>query len=556
MRVGVVRESHEGERRVAGTPESVVKLLKLDFEVVVERGAGTEAGFFDEAYEEAGATLVDREHAWASDIVLRVQPPQCGSAADDGGDGAPDEVALMRPGATLMGFLQPDLHPGVLEALAARGVNVIAMEKVPRITRAQSMDALSSMANIAGYRSVIEAAQRFGSFFTPQFTAAGKVPPARVLIIGAGVAGLAAIGAARSLGAMVKAFDTRSAVKEQVESMGAEFLTVQIQEEGEGVGGYAKTMSKAFIEAELALFRSNAPELDIVITTALIPGKRAPTLWTKDMVEAMKPGSVIVDLAASQGGNCELTEPGSRVVHQGVHVVGYTDLTSRMPTTASKLFAANCVNLLGEYGGGSTFGFDLHDEIVRGSLVLRDGKVPELPDLEPADPLHNELPGTKKRRQTGQVPAAKPPPAPKPAPEPTAPANPAAPAKKEGGGLTGAIVTAAALLLAWGAMKLGGSDMVAEVEGAKAFLQHLTVFVLACVVGWHVIWNVTPALHTPLMSVTNAISGIIVLGGILFATGTELDLAGILGVVAILFATINIAGGFLVTQRMLRMFHR
>lgn len=559
MRVGVVRESRPQERRVAATEASTAKLIELGFTVHVQAGAGAESEIEDAAYVRAGAEIVTREQAWGCDVVLGVSPPTLSSA-----DG-PGEVELLAPGSTLVGFLQPDLHPGLLEALAARKVNVIAVERVPRITRAQSMDALSSIANIAGYRAVIEAAQRFGSFFTAQFTAAGKVPPARVLVIGAGVAGLASIGTARSLGAVVRAFDTRAAVQDQVQSMGAEFLTVAIEEEGDGIGGYAKTMSKAFIEAELALFRSQAPEVNIVITTALIPGRRAPILWTRDMVEAMAPGSVVVDLAASQGGNCELTEPGQRTVHNGVHIIGYTDLSSRMPATASRMFAANLVHLLADLGGPE-LDFDLDDEIVRGVLVLRDGVPPVLPELAERDRLSAELPGHRKRRETGKFtrprPAqdlfpVEPPPAPTTLQRTTESVVIAlAEVRKRPIGLYAAALTSLALLAAWGLARAAGTDMAAAVPGASEFIEHLTVFTLACVVGWHLVWNVTPALHTPLMSVTNAISGIIVLGGLVFAGSGTLDLTAVLGVVAILFASINIAGGFLVTQRMLRMFHK
>jgi H+-translocating NAD(P) transhydrogenase subunit alpha len=555
LRIAVPRERGVDERRVAATPDSVRKLITLGFDVTVETTAGEEAGFLDAAYIQAGAEIVAEDQAWQGDIVLKVQPPQLIDGVD--------ECTRVAVGATVVSFIQPDLNVGIVERLQARSASILSVERIPRITRAQSMDALSSMANIAGYRSVIEAAQRYGSFFTPQFTAAGKVPPARVLVIGAGVAGLAAIGAARALGAVVVAFDTRSQVQDQVQSMGAEFMTVSITEEGEGIGGYAKTMSKAFIDAELALFRAEAPTFDIVITTALIPGKRAPVLWTRDMVEAMKPGSVIVDLAASQGGNCELTEPGKRVVHSGVHCIGYTDLTSRMPHTASRMYAANVANLLEEIGGAENWQFDLHDEIIRGCLMLHDGAKPVLPPPVERDPVDADLPGARKRRETGSF---------EKLPLPSGEAQPAVVSaktqttgsvqavdrqvSKRPTGLYSAAITSALLLAVWFTLRVGGAKLQVAVPGAEAFLQHLTVFVLACVVGWHVIWNVTPALHTPLMSVTNAISGIIVLGGIVFAGRETFDEIAILGAVAILFATINIAGGFLVTQRMLRMFRK
>ena len=319
MKLGIVTETRPEERRVAASPSTVAKWIKAGWEVVVERGAGTSASYPDSLYETAGASIVDRAVAWHADIVLKLRPPTL------------EEPAQLREGATLISYLFPAEHPELVDALAARKVTVLAMDQVPRISRAQKMDALSSMANIAGYRSVIEAAIRFGSFFTGQITAAGKVAPAKVLIIGAGVAGLAALGAAKSLGAIVRAFDVRPSVEEQIQSLGGEFLTVRIQESGEGQGGYAKEMSKEFLEAEYALFRDQAKDVDIVITTALIPGKPAPKLWFADMVELMKPGSVIVDLAAEKGGNCELTKPGEVYEHKGVTIVGYTDLAGRLP---------------------------------------------------------------------------------------------------------------------------------------------------------------------------------------------------------------------------------
>lgn len=548
---------------MAASPESVRKLRKLGFEVGVEQGAGDNAGWTDADFVAAGAEILPGEGEWDGDIVLKVQPPQILTGPSPGEAASSDEVDRLRRGSTLVSFIQPDLHDAILERLAAREVSVVAVERIPRITRAQGMDALSSMANIAGYRSVIEAAQRFGSFFTPQFTAAGKVPPARVLVIGAGVAGLAAVGAARALGAVVKAFDTRSVVQEQVQSLGAEFLTVTIKEEGEGIGGYAKAMSQAFIDAELALFRKEAPNLDIVITTALVPGKKAPVLWTRDMVELMRPGSVIVDLAAIQGGNCELTVPGKRVKESGVHVIGYTDLTSRMPQTASRMYGANIANLLEEFGGAQDWHLDLDDAIVRGCLILDAGKPPVFPEIEPGDAVGADLPGARKRRKTGQFSAVRAKSggfSPQPVSDKTLTQGSVqavvAQMRKRPMGLYTAAVISGVLLAVWFALRIGGSNLAVAVPGSGAFLQHLTVFALSCVVGWHVIWTVTPALHTPLMSVTNAISGIIVLGGILFAGGGSLDLASILGLTAIFFATINIAGGFFVTQRMLRMFRK
>jgi len=397
------------------------------------------------------------------------------------------------------------------------------MGSVPRISRAQKLDALSSMANIAGYRAVIEAAHAFGRFFTGQITAAGKVPPARVMVIGAGVAGLAAIGAARGLGAIVRAFDTRPAVKEQVQSMGAEFLEVQLEEDGAGEGGYAKEMSPAYIAAELDLFEAQAREVDIIITTALIPGRPAPKLLERRHVEAMKPGSVIVDLASEQGGNCELTQPGRVVVHNGVTIIGYTNLPSRLPSVASQLYGTNIAHLLDDLGGAEKFHFDLDDEVTTGALVVHEGK--------------NRWP-TPKPKMTSPTEGQK------------AEAKPMPKAHGHGHGGGGKPTSPWAMLGA-------GVALVAVGWGAPpSFLTHFTVFVLAIFVGWQVIWNVTPALHTPLMSVTNAISGIIIIGGMLQISGPMTSGTVILGAAAVLLATINIAGGFLVTQRMLQMFRK
>src|SRR5687768_11272670 len=339
MKVSIVKEIRPDERRVAASPNAVGRLVKSGWTVVVERGAGAAASFPDAQYTAAGATIVPTDEAWAADVVAKVRAPE------------PHEIQRMRAGALLVSFIFPAQNPEVVERLAAQKVSAIAIDCIPRISRAQKVDALSSMANIAGYRAVVEAANRFGSFFTGQFTAAGKVPPAKVLVIGAGVAGLAAIAAAKGLGAIVRAFDVRPSVADQIKSLGGEFLTVELAESGEGHGGYAKEMSKEFIEAEMALFRAQAKEVNIVITTALIPGKPAPKLWLKDMVEAMKPGSVVVDLAAENGGNCELTVPGQEVVEHGVAILGYTDLASRMANVASDLYGTNLWHLLDEMGG-------------------------------------------------------------------------------------------------------------------------------------------------------------------------------------------------------------
>jgi NAD(P) transhydrogenase subunit alpha len=519
MKIGVPKEIRPGERRVAATPETVSRLIKLGFDVEIETGAGAGAAFPDSLYEKSGATIQPSTAAlWQSaDIVLKVQPPEQHPELGD-------EATLLREGAVLVSFLWPAKNGELIQRLAQRKATVIAMDQVPRITRAQKMDALSSMANIAGYRAVIEAASFYGRFFTGQMTAAGKVPPAKVLVIGAGVAGLAAIGAARGLGAIVRAFDTRSEVREQIQSMGAEFLEVSIAEEGTGVGGYAKEMSPAFIAAEMALFLEQAKDVDIIITTALIPGKPAPILITEDMVKAMRHGSVIVDLGAEQGGNCALTQPGEVVVKYGVTIVGYVDLPSRLAPTASQLYGSNLTHLLADMGGAKSFHIDLDDHVVRGAIVLRDGELLWPPPKPPAPP-------------------------PKPAVERRPSIPPPAP-KAGGHGAAKKPTSLPVLLAGLTALLLAGSF------APKDFVAHLTVFVLACFIGWQVIWNVTPALHTPLMSVTNAISGIIVVGGMLQLSDRLDSPVTLLGAAAVLVATINIAGGFLVTQRMLRMFRR
>jgi NAD(P) transhydrogenase subunit alpha len=532
MKLGIVTETRPEERRVAASPPTVAKWVKAGWDVVVERGAGTSSSYPDTDYETAGATMVDRSGAWAADIVLKLRPPTI------------EETSQLREGATLISYIFPAENPELVDALAARKATVLAMDQVPRISRAQKMDALSSMANIAGYRAVIEAATRFGSFFTGQITAAGKVAPAKVLIIGAGVAGLASLGAAKGLGAIVRAFDVRPSVGDQIRSLGGEFLTVEIEESGEGQGGYAKQMSKEFLEAEYALFRKQAKEVDIVITTALIPGKPAPKLWFKDMVELMKPGSVIVDLAAEKGGNCELTKPGEVVEHNGVTIVGYTDLASRLPKVASDLYGTNLLHFLDEMGGAKNYKIDHENDAVRPALVLENGE-----KKWPAPPMTKAEP---------------PKPAPAPAPKPAEPVAPpkkghghggaASPPSKAAGIVMSVIGVFAAM--AFLGLRFGRPDALASAE-TLALLQHLTVFVMAIFVGFQVVWNVTPALHTPLMSVTNAISGIIVVGGLLNArSGGDLPNAVLVAIIATLFATINIAGGFLVTRRMLAMFRK
>ncbi|MDQ0140707.1 Re/Si-specific NAD(P)(+) transhydrogenase subunit alpha [Cupriavidus necator] len=516
MTIGVPREVHPGERRVAATPDSVKELLKLGYQVVVETGAGQEASFSDDDYRAAGAAIVDAASLWASvDVVVKVRPPQVHPGL------AVEEAALLKKHATLIGFVWPAQQMAMLERLAQRGATVLAMDCVPRISRAQKLDALSSMANMAGYRAVIEAAHAFGRPFAGQITAAGKIPPARVLVIGAGVAGLAAIGAARSLGAVVRAFDTRPVVRQQIESLGAEFLTVEIEEDGSGSGGYAKEMSPAFIEAEMRLFAEQAREVDIIITTALIPGKPAPKLLEAATVGLMRAGSVVVDLAAEQGGNCVLTVPGESVRRDGVTIIGYTDLPSRMAAQASQLYGTNIRHLLAELtpGKDGQLVVDMDDEMIRGATVLHQGAV-----TWPPPPLTVAVPQQ-------QAPAEVPPPA------------EAVPPRSRTGTTLAALALAAAALLGLGAV------------APPAFMAHFTVFVLAIFVGYQVVWNVTAALHTPLMSVTNAISGIIVVGA-LVQLGKPSLLTAVIAGCAVLVATINIAGGFLVTQRMLKMFQR
>lgn len=516
MKIAIPKEIHPGERRVPATPDTVRRLKKLGFDVMVERGAGEAAALHDPQYEAEGASIVtDTARLWRdADIVLKVRPPEKTATGSH-------EADRLREGQLLVSFLWPAKSTELVEKLRATGATAIAMDQIPRITRAQKMDALSSMANIAGYRAVIEAASCFGRFFTGQVTAAGKVPPAKVLVIGAGVAGLAAIGTARSLGAIVRAFDTRPAVKEQVQSMGAEFLELNFEEDGEGTGGYAKVMSEEFIAAEMELFRKQARDVDIIITTALIPGKPAPVLLPKDVVEHLKPGSVVVDLAAEAGGNCELTQPEEVVTVNGVTYVGYVDLPSRLAPTASQLYGTNMVHLLSDMGGAENFRVDHEDEVVRGALVVEKGKL-LWPAPRPAEPVK---------------PAAK-------APAQAKPTSSAPPTKKKKSNGYAALIAIGAIFAAIG------------LNAPPEFLAHFTVFVLSCFIGWQVVWNVTPALHTPLMSVTNAISGIILVGGMLQISGPPGSTITILAALAVLVATINIAGGFLVTQRMLRMFRK
>ena len=546
MKLGVVQEIRSGERRVAASPSVVAKWVKAGWTVEVERDAGTAANFPDAQYVAAGGAIVERAAAWHADIVLKVRPPEDA------------EVAQLREGACLISFLYPAQNDALIAALAARKVTVLAMDQVPRISRAQKMDALSSMANISGYRAVIEAAGKFGSFFTGQFTAAGKVPPAKVLVIGAGVAGLSALGAAKGLGAIVRAFDVRAAAEEQIKSLGGEFLTVSLKESGDGQGGYAKEMSQAFLDAEYALFRAQAKEVDIVITTALIPGKPAPKLWLKDMVELMKPGSVVVDLAAEQGGNCEYTQPGEAIVAHGVTVIGYTDLPSRMAAVASDLYGMNLWHCLEEMGGASGWKIDHENDAVRPALVLEGGEK-RWPAPSPAKKEDAKPAGAAdaKPAAAAKEPAkvAEPKPLTSGLPPPKSSHGPALspPSRAQGVALSIVGLVAAAI---WLGLRYGQASATDPASAATIILfQHVTVFVMAVFVGFQVVWNVTAALHTPLMSVTNAISGIIVIGGLLQGRG-DTTVPVLVAVIATLFATINIAGGFIVTRRMLAMFRK
>jgi NAD(P) transhydrogenase subunit alpha len=516
MKIGIPKEIHAGEHRVATTPETAKRLHKLGFSVVVETGAGLQASFDDDAYRATGCEIAaGPAEVWSCDIVAKVRPPEYHPGTGQ------EEAEMLADGSTLISFIYPAQNKPLLDMLAARDRNVIAMDAVPRITRAQKLDALSSMANIAGYRAVIEAANHFGRFFTGQITAAGKVPPAKLMVIGAGVAGLAAIGTAKGMGAIVRAFDTRPEVKEQVESMGAEFLELDYaeDEDGAGEGGYAKVMSEAFIAAEMALFLEQAKEVDIIITTALIPGKKAPLLIKREHVEAMRAGSVVVDMAAEQGGNCEVTEPGKVSTYKGVHIIGYTDLPSRLAAQSSQLYGTNIFHLLDDLGGAEGFNLDMEDEVVRGATVVHRGQTIWPPPKREAPPV--------------PAPTNKP-----------VPIMPSAKGGQERGRSSLWLVLSGLALLGIGA------------GAPPSFLSHFTVFVLAIFVGWQVIWNVSPALHTPLMSVTNAISGIILIGGMLQVSGSPTSATALLGAVAILVATINVSGGFLVTQRMLQMFRR
>ncbi|MBC8210620.1 MAG: Re/Si-specific NAD(P)(+) transhydrogenase subunit alpha [Gammaproteobacteria bacterium] len=521
MRIVVPKEIQSGEKRVATTPDITEKLVQKGFRVLVESNAGLAASYADDAYREAGAEVItDCKELYAqADIILKVRAPQTNSET------GVHELDLIPRGALLICFLWPAQNAAMLQALAEKGINALSVDSIPRISRAQKLDALSSMANIAGYRAVVEASNQFGRFFAGQITAAGKVPPAKVMVIGAGVAGLAAIGTAKSLGAIVRAFDTRPEVKEQIQSMDAEFLELDFEEDGSGAGGYAKQMSQAFIDAEMALFAEQAKDVDIIITTALIPGKPAPKLITEAMVKSMKHGSVIIDLAAEQGGNCELTEPHRVTEKYGVKIVGYTDMPSRLPAQASQLYSSNLLNMLDELvqDAQAPLQLDMEDDVIRGATVVKEGEITWPP------------PVIEVARQPGYSEQS--------VPEANVEVN----ADEEPSVLRKALTSLMPIALA--GVLLFSMGAVAP----ASFMGHFTVFVLSCFIGYMVIWNVTPSLHTPLMSVTNAISSIIIIGALMQVSSQSI-LITLLSAVAILIATINIVGGFAVTQRMLKMF--
>ena len=523
MRIGAPKEVMPGESRVAMTPDSAVQLKKLGHDCLIEAGAGAAAGFEDAAYEAAGVKVVaDTAALWSeAEIIVKVREPQ------------PEELARLSSGKTLISFFWPAQNAEMLEAAKATGASVIAMDMVPRISRAQKMDALSSMANIAGYRAVIEAGNNFGRFFTGQVTAAGKIPPAKVLVVGAGVAGLAAIGTSVSLGAITMAFDVRPEVAEQIESMGAEFVYLDFQDQvqdGAATGGYAAPSSPEFREKQLEKFRELAPGMDIVITTALIPGRDAPKLWTRDMVAAMKTGSVIVDLAAERGGNCELTVPDERIVTEnGVVIIGYTDFPSRMGAQASELYGNNIRHMLSDLtpGKDGVIVQNMEDDVIRGATVAHDGDVtwppppPRVAAIAAAKPREKPREPTPEERRAQEIAAFR------------------------------AQTRSQVTLLGAGAAAM----LLVGLFAPASFLSHFIVFVLAVFVGFQVIWNVSHSLHTPLMAITNAISSIIIVGALL-QIGSGGWLVVFLAALSVLMAGVNIFGGFLVTRRMLAMFQK
>jgi NAD(P) transhydrogenase subunit alpha len=523
MKIGAPKEIAAGENRVAITPESALQLARLGHACVIERGAGLKAGFSDADYAAAGVeVLADAGEVFAAaDVLVKVRAPE------------PGEAALLRQGQTLISFFSPAQNPELLEQVRARGATAVAMDMVPRISRAQKMDALSSMANIAGYRAVIEAGNNFGRFFTGQVTAAGKVAPAKVLVIGAGVAGLAAIGTSTSLGAITYAFDVRPEVAEQIESMGAEFVYLDFagaQSDGAATGGYAAPSSPEFREAQLKKFRELAPEIDIVITTALIPGRPAPKLWTEDMVAMMRPGSVIVDLAAERGGNCDLTVADEKIVSpNGVTIVGYTDFPSRMAAQASTLYANNVRHMLADLTpkkDGVIF-HNMEDDVIRGATVAHEAAITYPPPPPKIQAIAAQKPKEKPRELTPEEKRAR----------------EAEAFRKATTQQVGLLAIGTALLLLVG------------YYAPPSFMSHFVVFMLACFVGFQVIWNVSHSLHTPLMAVTNAVSGIIILGAVV-QIGSASWLVALLAGISVLIASINIVGGFFVTRRMLAMFQK
>ena len=518
MIVGSPKEIFKGEARVAMTPESAKQIQKLGYTCLLETGAGLTSNFSDKDYKDAGVQIVkSASQLWKdSNIILKVRGPE------------KSEISKIQPNQHIISFIWPGQNKALLDSLSKKKVTVQAMDMIPRISRAQKMDALSSMANIAGYRAIIEAGNQFGRFFTGQITAAGKVPPAKILVIGAGVAGLAAIGTAQSMGAIVRAFDVRPEVAEQIESMGAEFLMLDFTSDGSGEGGYAKPASKEFIKKEMELFREQAPEIDIVITTALIPGMPAPKLWPKEMVDLMKPGSIVVDLAAEQGGNCEVTIPNKMVETKNkVKVIGYTDLPSRMATQSSNLYSTNIRHMLDDLTpekNGVPF-TNMDDDVIRGATVLHNGKItfpPPKPKVAAiAKHVEKTVQKTQEELDKEKIEAEK------------------------ASGRNQIILLTIGAFLTW----------IIGLYAPSDFMQHFIVFILSCFVGYQVIWNVSHSLHTPLMAVTNAISSIIIIGALL-QMKTDNDIVSILALISVFIATINIVGGFMVTKRMLAMFQR
>ncbi len=505
MDIGVLKESAHQEKRVAVTPNVISKICKLGHNIMVERGLGEDANFIDSEYLDAGAVIADPSNIWSCDVILKINKPTS------------DELEKIKENQTLISFFSPSTHQDLLEKCAKDNINVLSMDSVPRISRAQKMDALSSMANIAGSRAVIEAAHTFGRFFGGQITAAGKIPPAKILIIGAGVAGLSAIGTASSLGAIVRAFDTRPEVKEQVESLGGQFLTVNLKEDGSSSDGYAKVMSKEFIEAEMSLFKEQCRDVDIIITTALIPGKEAPKLITEEMVHLMKPGSVIVDLASQQGGNCELCIPNQINESNGVKIIGYTDLPSRLPSQSSELYANNLYHIIDELtpNNDGVIDINMEDDVIRGMTIVKNGEI----TYPPPKIQVSAAPKIEQKKPEKLKPAV----------------------EKKDSLLPGMIAILSLFLVG--------------AYAPESFMNHFTVFVLACFIGYMVIWNVTASLHTPLMSVTNAVSSIIIIGAITQISSTDV-LSLLLSGFAVFIASINIFGGFAVTKRMLGMFKK